>query len=149
MMMTTTYLLTVMRAMLGMLWLLCVLLPTAAYASGVTLNATLQGLDAVTAALVFAFSCLGSLTAVVWRIETALRAAPDAKLPRPWLFVAAHFLGGITGGVLFFFVAESQDMNDWAELAGIVCGAFGGAKCIELVAERYLNRVLPTPGATS
>ena len=142
--MTARQIILIMRAMLVLLWV-----PTSAWAAQITLHQTLDGLTAASLAIVFALSSLSGATALVLRIEKELRASTDGKLPRPWLFASAHMLGSWLASVLALFVGEAQDMNDWLVLGMIVCAGFGGAKFIEMVAEKYLSKILPpTPGNT-
>lgn len=138
--MTPQYISLVLKFLVLLLW--C---PTAAWAATVTLNQTLSSINGGTLFLIWALSSLSGATALVWRVDKELRAAPGAKLPLPWLFASAHMLGSWLAGVLAFLICESQNMDDWFELGAIVCASFMGAKFIELVAEKYLARMLPPP----
>lgn len=140
--MTTGYVRTALWALLFLLWT-----PTVAFAATVTLQQTFDGVTASVVAIVAALSSLSGATALVVRIDKELRSVPGATLPRPVLFASAHMLGSWLAGALAFIFGESQDMNDWLELALIVLMSFGGAKVIELAIERWLAQALPTKKA--
>lgn len=128
-------------AILTMKLALMCLWPGVVFAASITLSATINQLTPGVYAIVFALSTLAGATALVMRIDRELRATPGQPLPRPYLFVASHMLGSWTAGVLAFFMCESQNVGDWAELIVIVLSAFTGAKSIEAVAEQYLKRI--------
>lgn len=138
--MNINYLRIVLRCMIAALWL-----PALAFAGTVTLHQTLNGITLTTLGIVFVLSSLSGATALLQRIDKELRAADAKTLTRPALFASAHMLGSWLAGSLAFILAEGQDVNDWLELCLIICASFAGAKFIESVSERVLNKVMPQP----
>lgn len=140
--MTTLFLRKVLFGMLAFLWT-----TTLAFAAGVTLDQTLSGLTWLVAGLVMLLSTLSGASALLWRVDKELRAkAPGTPLERPWLFVSANMVGSWLAGWLAFIMGEAGDINDWAELGGIVMAAFIGARFVEMMAEKYAPK-MPEPKA--
>ncbi len=138
--MNINYLRLCLRALTVLLWL-----PAVAWAGTLI---TVDGLVSVPLSLVVISSMLSTMsgaTALLIRIDKELQAAPDKPLPRPWLFCAAHMGGSWMAGTLGFIVSRHQGMDVWLAMGLVIAASFLGAKFIELVAERYLSRVLPPP----
>lgn len=138
--MTARYLRICLRAMLVCLWA-----PTLSTAAA--LLVIVDGTVAVPISLLIVTAMLSSLsgaTALVIRIDRELRAT-TGPLPRPWLFAAAHMLGSWLAGTLAFMVGQQQRMDVWFALGFVIVASFLGAKFIELMAEKYLGRVMPPP----
>ena len=116
--------------------------PTSAYA------ATLVGAGGVmdidfnwfTLALMFGLSTLSGGTALVWRIDLELRKAPDGKLPNPRLFAASNMMGSWTAGALAWVTSQGQELGVFPTLGAVILMSFGGARALELAAEKYLAR---------
>lgn len=139
--MTTRYLRICLRAMLICLWA-----PTLSTAAA--LLVVVDGTVAVPVSLLIVTAMLSSLsgaTALVIRIDRELRSTPGQPLPRPWLFAASHMLGSWLAGTLAFMVGQQQKVDVWFALGFVIVASFLGAKFIELMAEKYLSRVMPPP----
>lgn len=91
-------------------------------------------------ALAFGLSTLSGATALVWRLDQELRRSPDGKLPRPWLFAASNLMGSWTAGALAWITSQSQSAGVWPTLGLVILLSFGGARAIEAMAEKYLNK---------
>lgn len=91
-------------------------------------------------ALAFSLSTLSGATALVWRLDKELRASPDGKLPRPWLFASSNMLGSWTAGALAWLMAQSQGVGVYSTLIIVILLSFGGARALEVLAEKYINR---------
>lgn len=141
-MLSVTYLRRALRALVLIMWA-----PMPVWAA--TLMAESGGLSEFAnvswsvLALAFGLSTLSGATALVWRLDQELRKSPDGKLPRPWLFAASNLLGSWTAGALAWITSQSQSAGVWGTLGVVILLSFGGARAIEALAERYLNK----PGA--
>jgi len=103
-----------------------------------------HSVDLPVLALAFGMSTLSGATALIWRLDRELRDSPDGKLPRPWLFAASNLLGSWLAGSLAWIASQSQSVGVWATLATVIILSFGGARVIEVLAEKYINRVKQT-----
>lgn len=131
----TQYMVILIRALLVALWV-----PTAAMAATLTFEQSFDSMSAGFIAMVGFLACLGGVTALLIRIEHELGAAPDARLPRPVLFVAINLMGSLLAGAVAFMGAEGMGLNKWIELMAVTAASFYGARFIERVAEAILNR---------
>ncbi len=131
----TQYLIVLIRALLVALWV-----PTAAMAATLTFEQSFDSMSAGFVAMVGFLACLGGVTALLISIEHELRAAPDARLPRPALFVAINLMGSLLAGAVSFMGAEGMGLNKWIELMAVTAASFYGARFIERVADAILNR---------
>lgn len=126
--------------------LLLALYPLTAWAA-VTIMNTLEGLTWGIVGILFFISSLAGLTALVVRLDREVRST-GKPIIAPVLFAAVNMLGAWTAATLAFFVAESWNFSDWSELGLILVASFGGARVLEKVTDKYLERylgALPTP----
>ena len=137
-MISIAYLRRALRILVLIMWL-----PMPVWAATVAIAHPFDGIDFPVLALAFGLSTLSGATALVWRLDQELRKSPDGKLPRPWLFAASNILGSWTAGVLAWVGAQSQDSGVWLTLALVIAISFGGARAIEVLAERYINKMTP------
>lgn len=140
-MISAAYLSRALRTLTVIMWL-----PMPVWAATVaTATAThpFDSVDLSVLALAFGLSTLSGATALVWRLDAELRQSPDGKLPRPLLFASANLLGSWTAGALAWIASQSQQSGTWATLAAVIVLSFAGARGIELLAERYLNKIAP------
>ena len=83
------------------------------------------------------------------RINKKLVEAQAAEIPqafvRPWLFVAAHMGGSWLAGVGALLLGKSNGWDVWTVLLSVLVASFGGAKILEMWAERWFAN-LPLPG---
>lgn len=138
-MISIAYLSRALRILVLIMWLPMPVWAAAVLAPGHPFDA----IDFPVLALAFGLSTLSGATALVWRLDQELRKAPDGILPRPWLFAASNILGSWTAGALAWVSAQGQDVGVWPTLAMVIAISFGGARAIELLAERYINKVVP------
>lgn len=96
-------------------------------------------------ALAFGLSTLSGATALVWRLDQELRKSPDGKLPRPWLFSASNIMGSWLAGIFAWISSQSQNAGVWPTLVLVILLSFIGARAIETIAEKYLNKIDPKP----
>jgi hypothetical protein len=136
--MTPVYLSRALRILVVLMWL-----PMPVWAVTVAATHPFHTIDFPVLALAFGLSTLSGATALVWRIDQELRNAPDGKLPRPWLFATSNILGSWTAGTLAWVAAQSQGAGVWLTLAVVIAISFGGARAIEALAERYINKIAP------
>lgn len=136
--MNINYLRLCLRALVVLLWL-----PAVAWAGTLI---SIDGALSVPLSLVVISTMLSTMsgaTALLIRIDKELQAAPDKPLPRPWLFCGAHMGGSWLAGTLGFIISRHQAVDVWLAMGMVIVASFLGAKFIEMVAERYLARVLP------
>lgn len=89
---------------------------------------------------------LSGATSLVFRLNKELRVDPPKPLTYPWLFCWAHMLGSWLAGTTGFFIGQASSYFDvWMRLVVIILMSFGGAKVIEKMAERFIDK-LPLPG---
>ena len=84
------------------------------------------------------------------RSEAYVALGPvPAEIPqafvRPWLFVAAHMGGSWLAGVGALLLGKSNGWDVWTVLLSVLVASFGGAKILEMWAERWFAN-LPLPG---
>lgn len=84
------------------------------------------------------FSTLSGATTLAIRINKELDSAPGKKLPRPWLYCAAHMLGSWSMGAFVFLMNEHFAVDVWLSFANVLLGSFAGAAGLEQVAHRWL-----------
>ena len=135
-MISVTYISLALRTLTIIMWL-----PMPVWAATVATEHPFERVDLGVLALAFGLSTLSGATALVWRLDAALRAAPDGKLPRPLLFASANLLGSWTAGSLAWIASQSQDSGVWLTLAAVILLSFGGARAIELLTEKYINKL--------
>jgi VanZ family protein len=135
--MTARFLILCLRTMLALMWA-----PAALATTVLVLDGSVQIPLAMTV-LSTLIASLSGATALVLRIDSELRKAPDAKLPRPWLFASAHMLGSWLAGTLAFIMSQQWHSDVWVTLGFVLVASFLGAKFIEAIAEKYLARPLP------
>ena len=138
-MISTAYLRRALHLIVVIMWL-----PMPVWAAAVVVAHPFDGIDFSVLALAFGLSTLSGATALVWRLDAELRKAPNGKLPRPWLFAGANLLGSWTAGSLAWITSQGQGSGVWTTLAVVIVLSFGGARAIELLAERYINRIAQT-----
>lgn len=136
--MSPVYLSRALRILIALMWL-----PMPVWAATVAVAHPFDAIDFPVLALAFGLSTLSGATALVWRLDQELRKNPDGVLPRPWLFATSNILGSWTAGTLAWIAAQSQDTGVWLTLAFVIAISFGGARAIEVLAERYINRLSP------
>lgn len=134
-----TYISRCLRTLIAIIWL-----PVPAWAASVIAVNPLTEIDWSLLALAFGLSTLSGATALVWRLDSELRKSADGLLPRPWLFAASNLMGSWTAGSLAWITSQGQASSVWATLAAVIVLSFGGARLIELLAERYINKIAPT-----
>lgn len=139
-MLTVYFLRRALWALVAMMWM-----PTVAWAATLTSQEVFSAIDWPVLALAFGLSTLSGATALVWRIDRELRNAPDGKLPRPLLFAASNLLGSWLAGALAWIMAQSQASGVWATLVIVILLSFSGARAIEVLAEKYINRAEVRP----
>ena len=109
-MLPVTYIRRVLRALVLIMWA-----PMPVWAATVIADSGAAGLSEFeeirwgVLALAFGLSTLSGATALVWRLDRELRAAPDGKLPRLWLFVASNLMGSWLAGAF----ALVQVLTGW------------------------------------
>lgn len=135
-MISTAYVVQMLRTLTLMMWL-----PMPVWASTLVTGHPFERVDLAVLALAFGLSTLSGATALVWRLDASLRASPDGKLPRPLLFASANLLGSWTAGSLAWIGAQSQDGGVWTTLATVILLSFGGARAIEILTEKYINKL--------
>jgi hypothetical protein len=136
MMITVAYLRRALRILVCLMWL-----PMPVWAATVAVGAhPFDSVDLPVLALAFGLSTLSGATALVWRLDRELRTSPDGHLPRPWLFAASNILGSWTAGAFAWITSQSQDGGVWLTLGVVIVASFAGARLIEVVAERYINK---------
>jgi len=136
-MISIAYLRRALRILAVLMWI-----PMPAWAVTLAVSAhPFQAIDLPVLALAFGLSTLSGATALIWRLDRELRDSPDGKLPRPWLFAASNLLGSWLAGSLAWIASQSQSVGVWATLATVIILSFGGARVIEVLAEKYINRV--------
>ena len=91
--MNQTYLRLVLRALLVALWLPALAFAATVQKGAITIDNTLDQLSWSVLLVVWLLSTLSATTALVIRIDRELRVEKVKKLPRPYLFTAAHMLG--------------------------------------------------------
>lgn len=136
MMISVSYIRRALRILLALMWL-----PMPVWAATLATGThPFDAIDLPVLALAFGLSTLSGATALVWRLDRELRSAPDGKLPRPWLFATSNLLGSWTAGALAWIGSQSQHSGVWATLGVVILLSFGGARAIEVIAERYINK---------
>lgn len=137
---TTRYALTLMRALLALMW--C---GTATAASLALAGSPLQ-VDPLLMLLSTVVSLLSGGTTLLIRVNNLLMA--EAKkadempgyqprpLIRPWLFMAAHMAGSLLAGMAMFILTRQWSMGPWESLAGVLVASFMGATFLERLAEK-------------
>jgi hypothetical protein len=135
-MISVSYIRRALRILLALMWL-----PMPVWAATLATDAhPFETIDLPVLALAFGLSTLSGATALVWRLDKELRNAPDGVLPRPWLFAASNILGSWTAGALAWIGSQSQASGVWATLGVVIVLSFGGARVIEVLAEKYINK---------
>jgi hypothetical protein len=135
-MISVAYIRRALRILIAMMWL-----PMPLWAATLaTSSHPFESVDLPVLALAFGLSTLSGATALVWRLDRELRHAPDGQLPRPWLFAASNILGSWTAGALAWIGSQSQAAGVWATLGVVIVLSFGGARVIEVLAEKYINK---------
>lgn len=138
-MISAAYLSRALRILVLMMWL-----PMPVWAASVVaIGHPFDSIDFPVLALAFGLSTLSGATALVWRIDQELRKSPEGVLPRPWLFASSNILGSWTAGTLAWIAAQGQEIGVWPTLAMVIAISFGGARAIEILAEKYINKVVP------
>lgn len=139
-MISAAYMSIALRLLVVMMWL-----PMPVWAASVVVSGhPFDAIDFPVLALAFGLSTLSGATALVWRIDQELRRSPDGKLPRPWLFASSNILGSWTAGTLAWIAAQGQGLGVWVTLAMVIAISFGGARALETLSEKYINKVAPT-----
>lgn len=139
-MITTNYIRFALRLLVCLMWL-----PMPVWAASIVNGSTLASIDLAVLALAFGLSTLSGATALVWRLDKELRDSPDGRLPRPWLFSASNLLGSWTAGAFAWLSAQGQGAGVWTTLGLVIVLSFGGARVIEVIAEKYINRAKGSP----
>jgi phage shock protein PspC (stress-responsive transcriptional regulator) len=134
----TRYALTLLRALLALMW--C---GTAAAGLALGSNASTLQVDPVLMLLSAIIATLSGGTTLAIRVNNLLMSEPPQALVRPWLFVVAHMLGSWLAGLAFFLITRAQEADVWTSLIVVLVSSFTGSKAIEWVAERYLPVVRP------
>lgn len=140
---STRYVLSVMRALILLLWT-----PTIALAGAVVAAVGRQPLvlDWVVVGVSAVLATMAGATALAIRVNNLLLAVqPGEKMVRPWLFAAAHMLGSWSAGTAAFLIGQAQHTEVWTSLLLVLLAAFAGAKFLEMAAERWLPVVRPKP----
>jgi amino acid transporter len=117
-----------LQTIVYMLW------PVTAWATGVTIGATLTEVPVLAWVMVLILSTVSGLAALLNRIKTDL---PE-RLP---LFIAAHMLGSVLAGLLTFFVGESADIPDMAEAVSVALASYAGAALMDKWAATFAAKV--------
>lgn len=141
---TTNYLLGVMRATIFFLW------AGTAFAAGASLveHPDHYVIDTTVAALAAVISTLSGITALAWRVNKVLMETPDKPIVKPWLFACAHVGGSWMAGIAMWLGARINGWGPDTALLLVLVGSFGGAKLLEVWADKYLpiQRILPDVG---
>lgn len=136
------YIYHALRVLLLMAW------PAAAWAAVTVMN-TLEGLTWGIVGVLFFISSLAGLTSLVVRLDREVRST-GKPVVAPMLFAAVNMLGAWTAATFAFFVSEGSNFGDWMELGTVLIASFGGARVLEKVTDKYLEKYLgafPTPAA--
>ena len=144
--MTVKYLRLCLRMLLILLWA-----PAVVWAGTVAGSTAASSLDSVPLSFVLISTMLSTgsgATALLLRIDKELQGNPGQPLPRPWLFCSAHMGGSWLAGTLGFILGRQQDMDVWLAMGLVIISSFLGAKFIEMVAERWIGKVLPPTSGT-
>ncbi len=134
--MAVRYSLAVLKLIIVMLWPISV---SAAVATGAIDPFT--GITGMHVLVLSILSTLSGLTALTIRIDSELKNAENATLPRPTLFVSSHMLGSWMAGVLSVALSQLNDFSVWSQISIVIAASFSGAKFIEKVSEMYLGKV--------
>ena len=138
-MLRTPYLTSMLHAVLFFMWT-----PGLAMAAAVASSQSdIGSVSWVLACVAILLSTLSGITALLYRVERELRAAPDQPLMRPWLLAISHMACSWSAGALAFLIGEAQDMSDWYELAGVIAASFMGATFIQAAAEKWIGSRMP------
>lgn len=138
-MLRTPYLTSMLHAVLFFMWT-----PGLAMAAAVaSAQSDIGSVSWVLACVAILLSTLSGITALLYRVERELRAAPDRPLMRPWLLAISHMACSWSAGALAFLIGEAQDMSDWYELAGVIAASFMGATFIQAAAEKWIGSRMP------
>lgn len=144
--MTVKYLRLCLRMLLILLWT-----PAVVWAGTVASSNLANGLDTVPLSFVLISTMLSTgsgATALLLRIDKELQGNPGQPLPRPWLFCSAHMGGSWLAGTLGFILGRQQNIDVWLAMGLVIISSFLGAKFIEMVAERWIGKVLPPTSDT-
>ena len=143
-MLSVTYVRRALRALVLLMWA-----PMPVWAATLAMQdgglSEFQNVSWGVLALAFGLSTLSGATALVWRLDKELRAAPDGKLPRLWLFVASNIMGSWLAGAFAWIGAMAIDRDVWATLSVVILLSFGGARAIEALSEKYINKPESAP----
>ena len=120
--------LTCLKAIVYLLW------PVTAWATSITLGATLSEVPLLAWLMVLILSAISGLAALLNRIKTEM---PARLVP----FVCAHMLGSLVAGVLVFFVTEQADAPDMIEAVSIALAAYAGAALMDKWAAKFADKV--------
>jgi hypothetical protein len=133
--MIKTYVSYLFWSMLAMVWV-----PTLAFAGvvAVTPAGEVLNVPAVIVVVNLILSTLAGVTTLAIRINAQLFAAPESKLPRPLLFCTAHMMGSWLAGTSVFLLSQHLQVGIWMGFMQVLLASFGGAKVLEMLAEKYL-----------
>jgi hypothetical protein len=130
----TRHIIAVLKIMLIMLWPISVI----AAAAIPTDPFGISGLQVLVMSII---STLSGLTALTIRIDSELKQNQMEKLPRPRLFITSHMLGSWLAGVLAFSLSQQGGVGVWGEIIAITVASFSGARFVESMSEKYLDKV--------
>ena len=108
--------------------------PMTAWATSVTLGASLSEVPFLAWVMVLILSLISGLAALLTRWR-------EADPVRPVLFAVSHMLGSLLAGFLVFLIAEHLDRPDFEEAVFIAVAAFAGARLIDAAAMRMISGV--------
>lgn len=136
---TIRYLHVLFWSLLAFIWT-----PALAAAAVVSVGDSVLNIHPAVLVLTGVFSTLSGATTLAIRINKELDSAPGKKLPRPWLYCAAHMLGSWSMGAFVFLMNEHFSVDVWLSFANVLLGSFAGAAGLEQVANRWLP-TFPVP----
>jgi len=134
--MALKYTLAVLKLVIVLLWPISV---SAAVVTG-TID-PFVGITGMHVLVLSIISTLSGLTALTIRIDSELKKAENATLPRPALFVSSHMLGSWLAGVLAVAVSQQSDFGVWAQISVVIVASFTGAKFVEKMSEFYIGKI--------
>jgi hypothetical protein len=132
---TVRYLHILLWAVLSFIWAPAL---AAGVAVSVSMGDRVLAIHPVVLLLTGIFSTLSGATTLAIRINKELDSAPGKRLPRPWLYCAAHMLGSWSMGAFVFLMNEHFMVDVWLSFANVLIGSFAGAAGLESVAKRWL-----------
>lgn len=120
--------------------------PLVANAAEITFGQGFAQIPGIAWIAVLGLSTLAGVTALLLRISAQINEGPDGATAKPMkdarIFAAAHMCGSWLAGVVVFLLALHGAWPDFLVGAAIILASFGGAKTLELLTERFFNKVL-------